>query len=202
MKTTVTFEQKCYIKFMINYLNFDKQVRDHPSMLKSDGSKFQLKTINLWYNRIKLNEPLILAKKGRPQLLNSTQQSNLVNLVDKHPKLRYNSIRKMYLQKYKINIPRRTLNNYLIRNRYKTFKAIKRPTLQPSHIKKRKILSGKYQSIENKKKNLIFTDEKKFVLSSENNKIQFVTRKIGSNPFEDEYMHYGNQVSSNADLNV
>lgn len=186
---------------MIKYLNLSElEVQEHPSMLKKDSSKFQLSTIKLWYDRVKSGSHLIKPKTGRPQLLTSSQQTDLLNLVKNHPKCRYNIIRKMYLQKYKLNIKRRTLNNYLLKNGYRTYKAIKRPTLQSAHIKKRYSLSKKYQEISNRHKNLIFTDEKKFLLSSEN--VQLVTRKIGSNPFEHEYMHYGHQVSSNADLNV
>lgn len=188
---------------MSKYLNFGvNQIHQHPSMVRKDGTKYCLSTIKLWYNRINLDQPLMIPKTGRPKILTLTRQDDLINLVRNNPKKRYNEIRKMYLNKYKINIKRRTINNYLLRNGYKTFKSIKRPTLTPAHIKQRKELSNKYQIIAKRKKNLIFTDEKKFLLSSENNKVQFVNRKIGSDPFEHQYMHYGNQLSSVADLNV
>lgn len=51
------------------------------------------------------------------------------------------------------------------------------------------------------KPNLIFSDEKKFTLNN-NDKDEFVTRKVNSNAYQDKFINYDKQVSSSADINI
>lgn len=73
--------------------------------------------------------------------------------------------------------------------------------MQKRHIDQRIELAKKYLDPKNRIKNLIFSDEKKFLMNN-NDKDEFVTRKKGSDPYQDSFMNYGKQVSSRADLNV
>lgn len=75
-------------------------------------------------------------------------------------------------------------------------KAIKRPKLTEKHQKDRRTLSTKHLNQKSKPANIIFSDEKKFILDN-NDKDQYVTRPIDSNPFDDKYMDYDKQLSSN-----
>lgn len=144
-----------------------------------------------------------------------------MNLVDKYPKQRYNSIRKIYLKKYKLNVHRRTINNYLLRKDYREFlklkdqfhlfnyntlligvrKVVKRPSLTPRHIKQRVILANKYKNNLSKVDRMIFSDEKKFLANS-NAKTELVTRKIGSNPYEHQFIQFSQLENNKADINI
>lgn len=195
----LTLEQKYFLKFMSLYLNYDpKEIQNHQSMLKPDGSAHRLSTIKFWINRSQSNELELKKKPGRPTIIDKDQISNLVNMVEESPKSRYNQIRMQYLRKYNINIRRRTINNYMLRNKYNVTKAVKRPSLSKRHQKDRLKLANKH--LENST-NIIFSDEKKFILNN-NDKSQYVTRPENSNPFENKYMHYGRQLGSNADINI
>lgn len=118
----LTLEQKIFLKFMLKYLNYNiKEIQNHPSMLRPDGTKFRLSTIKLWFDKVQLNQDLTkpTARSGRPSILNKSQVDNLVKMVEKAPKNRFNQIRQAYLRKYGISIGRRTLNNYLLRKNYR-----------------------------------------------------------------------------------
>lgn len=127
----MSLEQKFYIKFMVDYLKYtSNQIQQHGSMKRSDGTKYRLSTIKFWMERSKTNELNLKSKPGRPALLNKDQVNNLIKLVEKEPKSRYNNIRQQYLRKYGLNIHRRTVNCsffYLFLKQkffinYKTFK--------------------------------------------------------------------------------
>lgn len=85
-----------------------------------------------------------------------------------------------------------------MRNKYRVYKAIKRPTLSQQHKIDRLNLAAKYSKSDC---DFVFSDEKKFTLK-DNNSVELVTRPKGSNAYESQYMKYGKQVSSNADVNI
>lgn len=61
-------------------------------------------------------------------------------------------------------------------------------------------LAKKY--LKNPKIDIVFSDEKKFLIDSSNGKVKYVSRQESSNPYDHRFMDYGKQVSSKADLNV
>lgn len=78
-----TYEQKCYLKFMVKYLDYDlKQCLSHPSLHKPDGSKHLQSTVRYWFKKIKNNEGLTTRPTGRPLSLSAHQQSNLISIMN------------------------------------------------------------------------------------------------------------------------
>lgn len=116
----VTLEQKFYLKFMHLHLKYDaEQIRRHVSMLRPDGTSHRMSTIKFWIENLINLDSKTKKKTGRPTVLNEDQVDNLIELVREKPKSRYNQIRKLYLDKYGLNIHKRTINNYLLKNQYR-----------------------------------------------------------------------------------
>lgn len=192
-------EEKYYIKFMVKFMNMnEREIKQHPSMINANR---RLSTIRYWVSKVRNNDDLFIKSKGRPLSLDENQQKGLIKLVRENPKERFNEIRMRMLRKYKINLKRRTLNNYLLRSNYRVRKAVKRPNLNSKHVDKRLNLAIKYGNDESKINNFIFSDEKKFI-SNTNSKTEFVTRKIGSNAYDQEFINFNHRSNSNTGLNI
>lgn len=101
------------------FLKMDaKEIQKHQSLKDNNGKSPRLDTIHYWIKRIKeTGDVKTLPKSGRPKLLDSKQELELIDLVKKHPKKRYNKIRSLYLSKKQILLKRRTLNDYCLRNK-------------------------------------------------------------------------------------
>lgn len=173
-----------------------KAIINHPSIAKC---KIRLSTIWLLMVKIEKGEDLGIKSKGRPLSLNSNQENQLIQLIKENPKERFNSIRMKMLAKYKINIHRRTINNYALRNKYRVRKAVKLSNLSSQHVENRMQLAKKYHDLD-EKNNFIFSDKKKF-LSNSSYKTEYVTRKIGSNAFDEQFINF-DHCSTGYGLNI
>lgn len=61
-------EIKYYIKFMHKFMNLSpKEIKDHPALLKKDGSKYRLSIINFWLKRIKTTGSISKIKRNGPK---------------------------------------------------------------------------------------------------------------------------------------
>jgi transposase len=99
------------------------EIRNHQSLKKSDGNLHRRDTIKYWIERIDKNGDIETIKKtGRPRLLDDEKTKVVIDTIKKktNRKKRYPKIQRMLIQK-NIEIKRRTLNNYAIRNNIRKF---------------------------------------------------------------------------------
>lgn len=194
----LTDEQKSFMKFMFLYQNKSAEdIRLHDSMKKPDGSFHRSSTINLWLDRLnQVGNMDTLKRSGRPPKLNKDEQSTVVDFVRANPKLRYPEIKRQL----KLNIHPRTINRYANKSGIRTYRAIKRPQIKKEHrIKRLRLAKGllKKPDLINQ---IIFSDEKKFMCSSEK-KVEYVNRTVGT-AFNPNNIRVNATGSSQADTNI
>lgn len=137
-----------------------------------------------------------LKKSGRPCKLDSNQKQSLINFIKNHPKLRYPAIKR----ETGVRVHSRTINRIANKAGLRTYRSIKRPNIKHQHqIKRLKLAKGLLKNPELIDK-IIFTDEKKFVNSSDKN-VEYVNRLIGA-AYDEKNMRKSVSGSSIADLNV
>lgn len=89
--------------------------------MKNDNKMHRKDTIQYWINRIDETSDIKKKKKtGRPKLLDDQKVKMVIDTIKKNPKKRYNKIRRILLEKG-VNIERRTLNNYALKNDFREF---------------------------------------------------------------------------------
>ena len=106
---------------MLVYENKDvHQIRSHKSMLKPDGTMHRLSTIKFWINRF-LTEGNMKSKPkpGRSKKLDAEQEEKLINLIESHPKKRYNEVVRLATEIELPAVSGRTANRIANRRGYR-----------------------------------------------------------------------------------
>lgn len=73
--------------------------------------------------------------------------------------------------------------------------------MNKNHINSRLKLALKYLKDKSRSSKVIFSDEKKFKLNSDS-KTEYISREIGTDPYEEKYMQYDTRLSTKADVNI
>lgn len=194
----VTEKQKDSIRFLTEFTELSpEEIRNHESMRRPDGTLHRMNTIKLWINRFKeTGKTEELPKSGRPRKLNPVQENNLISFIKTNPKLRYPKVKR----ETGVNVSARTVNRRANEHGIKTFRCIKRPKLNIVNQKKRYLLAKYLLKHKYLIDLIVFTDEKKFMNSSES-QIEYVNR-MPNTAYEDKHIVYESSGSSVADLNV
>lgn len=137
-----------------------------------------------------------LKRKGRPMKLNDHEQAVVVRYIENNSKLRYPEIKR----KLKLDVSPRTINRYANKAGIRTFRSIKRPNIKREHrIKRLRFAKGllRQPHLINQ---IIFSDEKRFMNSSET-KVEYVNRRIGT-AYNSNNIRVNAKGSSLADTNI
>lgn len=117
-RSSVPDEQKSFIKFMHLYLQMSaKEIRDHRSMLRPDGTKHRLDTIQRWISRFEETGSMdAKPRTGRPPKMSPTASSDLINKVLSNPKERYPAIKRLSPDAIRLDVSVRTINRMANKN--------------------------------------------------------------------------------------
>jgi len=195
----LTDDQRSKIKFFRTEYNLTpSEIRR--KIVKPNGKLYQLKVIRKWVDRVDQTEDCkLLPKSGRPRKLDLNQEEKLIENIRMNCKARggYTTIRRCTSL---FNMTTRTVNNYGLRNGFRTYRAVKKPLLKPAHINERKRFCDYWLTRPDDCRRIVIVDEKLFN-NQPNNNYQPVLRKKGER-FQPEHIHYGVRPNENAKCNI
>lgn len=117
-RSPVTEEQKSFIKFMHLYQQKSaKEIRDHRSMVRPDGTKHRLDTIQRWISRFEETGSMdAKPRTGRRPKMSPTESSDLINKILSNPKERYPAIKRLSPDAIRLDVSVRTINRISNKN--------------------------------------------------------------------------------------
>lgn len=94
-----------------------KEIRDHPSMERPDGSKHRLDTIQRWISRFEQTGSMdAKPKTGRPPKMSQTESRDLIQKTLRNPKKRYPEIKRLSPDAIRLGLSVRTINRIANKN--------------------------------------------------------------------------------------
>lgn len=104
-------------------------------------------------------------KSGRPKLLNSRDERSLIKHISKSPFSSASELNQKFVSLLGVNCSDRTIRNYLVRNGYNSYKAVKKPYLSSTHKAKRLEFCSIYENANSEFwDSVLFSDETRIQL--------------------------------------
>ena len=158
--TPLTEYQRSVIRFLHASGRSAKEITAEEDLRRANGDLISIKVVKYWTKRFdSTGDVKTKPRSGRPKVLSARKESSLINYIHSHNKMVYNEVRR---KKRLWKVTRRTINNYALRNKIRSFRAVKKPPLSGPNRLERVAFAERLLKDEQLMDELIFSDEKLF----------------------------------------